>query len=305
MQQIVSLLESALGSCVTHKKGELSFHCPKCNHYKKKLQVNYITQSYHCWVCGFKGRSLIQLLRKINAGPYVIARVKELVGDSQDRGRNKQEQVNNPSISLPEAFRPLHINWNTPHYKNALHYVINHRKLTPIEILRYGIGYCEEGDYHGMIIVPSYDENNQLNFFVGRSYYDTTFKFKNPEVSRDIVGFENLVDWDQPITLVEGAFDAITTKRNAIPLFGKRILPKLRGKIIQRKVPLLNLALDPDALKDAVEEVEYFMNNGIEVNIVNLPGKDPNEIGYRTTIETINNSTSVDLLSMVMLKMAV
>lgn len=302
MQQVVSLLESVLGSCTQHKKGELSFFCPKCNHYKKKLQVNYLTQSYHCWVCGFKGRSIVQLLRKVNAGPYSINKAKELVGEPQE----KQEKTGYASgLSLPDGFRPLHINWNTPHYKNALHYVFNHRKLTPIEILRYGIGYCEEGDYHGMIIIPSYDDNNQLNYFVGRSFYDVNFKHKNPEMSRDVIGFDNLIDWDQPITLVEGAFDAITTKRNVIPLFGKRILPKLRGKIVEKRVPQLNLALDADALKDAINEVEYFVNNGIEVNIIKLPGKDPNEIGYKATIETINNSTPIDLLSMVMLKMTI
>jgi len=302
MQQIVSILESALGSCTTHKKGELSFHCPKCNHYKKKLQVNYLTQSYHCWVCGFKGRSIVQLLRKVNAGPFLITKAKELVGDTTN---HKSDKMETSLISLPTEFRPLHINWNTPHYKNALHYVLNHRKLTPIEILRYGIGYCEEGDYHGMVIVPSYNADNQLNYFVGRAFYDINFKHKNPEISRDVVGFENLIDWDQPITLVEGAFDAITTRRNTIPLFGKRILPKLRGRLIEKRVPRINLALDADALKDAISEVEYFMNNGIEVNVVKLPGKDPNEIGYIKTIETINKSTSVDLLEMIMLKMAI
>ena len=301
MQQIASILGIVLGSYTPHKKGELSFHCPKCNHYKQKLQVNYITQSYHCWVCGFRGRSVVTMLRQLNANPSLISKLKDIVGEKSTEYKTKNYSQN---LSLPTGFRPLHINWNTPHYKNALHYVFNIRKLTPIQILRYNIGYCEEGDYHGMIIVPSYDKDNQLNYFAGRSFYDTSYKHKNPENSKDVVGFESLIDWDQPVTLVEGVYDAITTRRNAIPLFGKKIQPKLRGQIIENRVKCLNLALDPDAIKDAVAEVEYFMNNGVEVRVVELPGKDPNELGYNKTIETINNSNPVDLLGMVMLKMA-
>ena len=67
----------------------------------------------------------------------------------------------------------------------------------------------DSGKYGGMIIIPSYDEDGVLNFFTGRSYYDVNFKHLNPTVSKDIVGFGLFVNWDLPITIVEGAFDAI------------------------------------------------------------------------------------------------
>jgi hypothetical protein len=42
-------------------------------------------------------------------------------------------------------------------------------------------------------------------------------------VSRDIIGFELFINWNVPIILCEGVFDAIAIKRNAIPLLGKTI----------------------------------------------------------------------------------
>ena len=48
-----------------------------------------------------------------------------------------------------------------------------------------------------------------------------------PKVSKDIIGFNLFINWNEPIVIVEGAFDAIAVKRNAIPLFGKVILDKL------------------------------------------------------------------------------
>ena len=180
---------------------------------------------------------------------------------------------------------------------------MSERGLTPIDILRYQIGYCEDGPYKGMIIIPSYDSNNGLNYYVGRSYYRLAIKHKNPAVSKDVVGFENQINWKEPIVLVEGAFDAVAVKRNAIPLFGKKILPMLRSKILTEKVKQIYIALDTDAFADSVKELEYFLNNGIEVYMVSMPGKDPSDIGYKDMVSIIANSKKVDFLDLIKFKM--
>ena len=43
--------------------------------------------------------------------------------------------------------------------------------------------------------------------------------------------FENQINWDEPITLVEGVFDAMAVKRNAIPILGKFIPKTLNDSI--------------------------------------------------------------------------
>ena len=71
-----------------------------------------------------------------------------------------------------------------------------------------------------------------LNYFVGRSFYDTSFKHKNPDVSKDVVGFEMFVNWDLPIVICEGVFDAMAVRMNSIPLFGKSPQSQLQKKIL-------------------------------------------------------------------------
>lgn len=301
--QIKSYLDQHLGVGTPHKNGEVSYYCPFCNHYKKKLQVNLTNQKWHCWVDGAKGNSIISLLKKSKASQHIIDQVSDLTDYIPSKSTQEQSKTR---VVLPDGYTPMWKgNDNNPHFKNALHYLITKRGLTKYDILKYQIGYCEDGDYSGMIIIPSYDENGILNYFVGRSFYgDANIKHKNPEVSKDVIGFDSLIDWTQPITIVEGAFDAIATKRNAIPLFGKKILPKLRQKLIQNKTTKLYLSLDKDALSDAVSEVEFFMNNGIDVRLVNLLGKDPSDTGFVEMNKLIRQTPSVDLFDLITLKMS-
>ena len=49
---------------------------------------------------------------------------------------------------------------------------LKHRGLTKVDILRYDIGYCSDGKYAGRIIIPSYDSNYELNYFVSRTIYE-------------------------------------------------------------------------------------------------------------------------------------
>jgi hypothetical protein len=302
--QIKGLLDGHLGFGSTHKNDEVSYSCPFCHHYKKKLQVNLISYRWHCWVCNSKGSTLNSLLKKSQASESILSKVRELTGTSTTK--QYRPTTDTKHITLPEEYIPLWKgNTQSPFFKNALHYITNTRKLTKYDILKYQIGYCESGDYGGMIIVPSYDCNGMLNYFVGRSFYNSaTIRHKNPEISKDVVGFDNIIDWTQPITLVEGVFDAIATKRNTIPLFGKKILPQLRTKIIENRVQIINIALDPDAIVDAVEEIEYFLSLGIQVRRVDLK-QDPSDTGYECMTQLISNTQNITLYDLITLKMAI
>lgn len=299
--QVKHILDEHLGTSVQHKKaGEISFHCPFCNHYKPKLQVNLTTQKWHCWVCDSKGQTITSLLRKSNANTQTCQKIKEIYGDNSSNGK---QDYGRELIGLPEDYKPLWVNQNTPDYKNALHYILNVRKLTPIDILRYQIGYCDNGPYAGMVIIPSFNEHGVINYYVGRSYYDNaTIKHKNPPVSKDIIGFENQINWNEPVVIVEGAFDAISTKRNAIPLFGKIISPSLKAKLVSYAKDIY-LALDADAMKASINHIEYFLNQGLNVYLVTIPGKDPNEIGYPNMVDCLTKAKKIDFFELLSLKM--
>ena len=239
------------------------------------------TQFWHCWVCNAKGRKLYSLFKKIGATISQLKDLNETSGTYIPVKATESEHV-----SLPPEFQLiLNGNKSNPEFRNALMYLKN-RGLTKYDIVKYGIGYCETGQYEKMIIIPSYDEEGRLNFFTGRSYYkDSTFKHKNPKVSKDIIGFDLFINWNEPITIVEGVFDAIAVKRNAIPLFGKIILDKLKKKIIENKVKSVYIALDNDARSKALDICQYFIDNGINVYLIELQEKDPSDLGYNN----INN----------------
>ena len=84
-----------------------------------------------------------------------------------------------------------------------------------------------------------------------------------------------------PIILVEGAFDAIAIKRNAIPLFGKTIPDTLKMRIVEKGVKEIYICLDMDARKQALDTANYFMANGLDVYFVDLPNSDPSELGFK------------------------
>tara|TARA_Y100000592_G_scaffold80404_1_gene127069 strand:+ start:2520 stop:3434 length:915 start_codon:yes stop_codon:yes gene_type:complete len=297
---IIKLLNSLLGKGYELKNNEVSYHCPFCNHHKKKLQVNISSQFWQCWVCGVKGRKIISLFKKLSAPHEYFKKLSNLLGDRLDFNINKKysDELNLPIEYI--AFKDA--NTKSPEYKNAIYYLIK-RGITPQDIFKYSIGYCESGPYRGMIIIPSYDCNGKLNFFTGRSYYETNYKHKNPSVSKDIIGFDLHINWDEPITLVEGAFDAIAVRRNAIPLFGKLMSDKLKIKIVQKQVSKVNIALDRDALKGSLKISEYLMSNGIDVHFIDLPEKDPSELGFKNIQQLISDSNPLNLLKIMEFKL--
>ena len=183
---------------------------------------------------------------------------------------------------------------------------LKNRGITRSDIVRYGIGYCESGPYSKMVIIPSYDEHGNLNFFTGRTYYkDSSFKHKNPKVSKDIIGFDLFINWNEPIIIVEGAFDAIAVKRNTIPLFGKIILDTLKKKIIEKQVKQIYIALDADARSKALDICQYFTDNGIHVYLVELHDKDPSDIGYKDMIDIIYKTKPLEGGDLMLKKMGI
>ena len=290
---IITLLESFLGTGKVNSNDNVAFHCPFCNHHKKKLEVNVSSQHWHCWVCNARGRKIVILARKLNVDRHKISKIIELTNDI-DHLPDKTS-TNTPVVSLPKEFRPLwHFDKGSPEYRNAIFYLRN-RNINIQDILKYRIGYADSGLYSGKIIIPSYDANGNLNYFVSRAYYEEDLqKHRNPNTTKDIIGFELHINWDMPIILVEGAFDAIAIKRNAIPLFGKTISNTLKRRIVERNVKTIYICLDNDAKKQAIEAAEYFVANGINVFLVKIPESDPSELGFEKIQEILDATCNLN-----------
>ena len=288
---VISLLDSVLGSSGKQKSDNIPYHCPFCNHHKRKLEVNIVTQHWHCWVCNAAGRKIHTLFRKLTVDRSKFVRLAELIEDVQIK--SKYTSTNTPVVTLPLEYKSLWEQRTDPEFRNAFHYLAK-RGITLTDILKYRIGYCDTGQYEGKIIIPSYDDAANLNYFVARAYYkDDTLKYKNPSISKNVVGFELHVDWKQPIVLVEGVFDAIAIRRNAIPLFGKTISDVLKLRLVEKSVKHIYICLDQDARKQALEAAEYFMANGIHVYFVDLPDSDPADLGFQKIHEIIDQTSEL------------
>ena len=157
-----------------------------------------------------------------------------------------------------------------------------------------------------MIILPTYDDKGVLNYFTARSFEKQPYaKYRNPEASRNIIPNEYLINWKIPIILCEGMFDAIAIKRNAIPLLGKNIQSNLMKKLVTSVVEKIYIALDQDAIKQALYFCEKLMSEGKEVYLVDLQDKDPSEMGFVNFTKLIQKTSPLTYSGLVERKLAV
>jgi DNA primase len=286
---VITILDNTLGVGTSLKGSEQAHHCPFCHHHKKKLQVNLETQNWHCWVCDSKGRTIQSLLRKLNVDYRDIQKLNDIYGDEPIQTQTEEFVV---KLQLPKEFKSLYTKPKSinPIYNQAIGY-IKRRKISMDEVLKYNIGYCEDGLYGGRVIIPSYDGSGELNYFIARSFYeDEKMKYKNPPVNRNVIVFENQINWNEPIVLVEGAFDAFSVKRNAIPLLGKFLPTKLKDKIFEMGVSEITILLDSDALDDSTKHTDFFQRNGIKVKNIIPEEKDAGEMEFEDVSNLIKQA---------------
>ena len=300
---VMGLIETVLGRGRSTARNNAAFNCPFCHHSKPKLEIQLHTNEkkenpWHCWVCGEKGKTLLSLFKKAKAPTHKIQDLNLLIQPG------KKQQTATSQISLPKEFIPLS---NTQpldsitaiEAKHALKF-LKKRGITQSDIIKYNIGFCPSGSFDHRIVIPSYDNAGDLNYFVSRTYLpDDPQKYKNPPVNKNIIGFEYYVNWNAPIILVEGIFDALTIKRNVIPLFGKDIPEQLMMKIVSSQVQKVYIALDNDALKEAIKHCEKLISYGKEVYLVELGGKDANEIGFEKFLENIENTAPLTFSTLI------
>lgn len=294
---LVTLVNSVLGKGKKTSRGNYSYVCPfhiSNPPGKHNFEVNFDEnsknyQKWGCWVClhEAKGTKLKTLFKRLNVSQLKIDELKLIV---KDKSRIIENNVSNKELTLPKEFKPfVYMSSNDLVGRHALSY-LKSRGLTKEDIIKYNLGYCEEGKYSNMIIFPSYDENGKLNYFSGRSFENDSKRKLNPPTTRNIIPFEFFINWNLPIILCEGPIDAITIKRNAIPLLGKNIQSELMKKLILSKVDKIYITLDKDAQKQSLKYCEQLMKEGKEIYLVDLGDKDPNKLGFEHFTNLIQNT---------------
>ena len=306
-QLLVTLVNSVLGSGKATARNNYAYHCPFCHHHKPKLEVN-LTENregknpWHCWACDVRGTTIYNLFKQLKVEAGKFTELKSLVKTSKSI---KETQVVS-SVSLPNEYIGLYnVESSDITARHALAY-LKRRHISKHDILKYNIGYCKSGLYNNMIIIPTYDKDGRLNYFTARSFEKEPYiKYRNPSASRDIIPNEHLINWNIPIVICEGLFDAIAIKRNAIPLLGKNIQSSLMKKIVTSVVDKIYIALDRDAIKQALKFCERLMAEGKEVYLVDLQDKDPSEMGFENFTKLIQKTVPLTYSNLLEQKLSI
>ena len=253
---------------------------------------------WECWVCETKGTTIRSLLYQLKTPNDQSAEVLKYLP------KGSQIQYKGISIiELPKEYQLLSEASKTSVIANNVKKYLYDRGLTDYDFIKYQVGYCTSGEYGGRIIIPSYSESNQLNFFIARTYDGNYFKYKNPEASKDIVFFENLINWKTPIVICEGVFDAIAIRRNAVPLLGKNMANALYKKILLSPSTDIYVALDADARNRALQISEKLLNQGKKVYLIEMKDKDPSEMGFNAFTQHIQKARELDLSNLMLHKL--
>jgi DNA primase len=275
-EALVELLEEVLGDHGLHysNRGQISFNCPVCDEGRNKhnLEINYFNNVYKCWSCGDSENthgSLGKLFDK-----FGTRKQKKLYNILRPDENEKVVKKKKPKVVLPESFtlfkdsHPIY-----PVRKQAFNY-LKSRGITDEIIERFGIGFCDKGTHMGRIIIPSYNKKGDLNYYVGRSWDpNSRAKYRNPEAEKDqIIFWENLIDWNKDIYLVEGAFDGMFLD-NPVVMLGKHMSELLFETIYNNAKGNVIICLDGDAWNNAVK-LYHELNGGElwgKIKIVKLP----------------------------------
>ena len=285
---IVELLRDILGEERQHYsgKGQIAFNCPSCDEDRNKgnLEVNYFSHVFKCWSCGESddmkgplGKLIDKFANKKQKKLYNLLKPEE----------EKVKEKKKPKLRLPESFIFFkHSSKVYPVRKQAYNYLTS-RGITDDIIEKYNIGFCDSGSHSSRIVVPSYDKDGELNYYVARSWDPRTkAKYKNPEAEKSKIIFnESLIDWNKDIYLVEGVFDGFFLE-NSIPLLGKFVSENLFKSLYTKSKGNIIISLDGDAWNDSVKI--YNELNGGElfgrIKIVKLP-KDKDICDLRGQID--------------------
>jgi hypothetical protein len=293
VEVLVELLRDVLGDEKQHyeSRGQISFDCPVCSKEKGldkgdgkgNLEINYFRHVYKCWACadtngtqGPLGRLFDVWATKKQKKVYNLIRPEE----------SKLEVKKIPKLYLPEGFmkfedsNPRFI----PHIE-AMRYLTS-RGITDEIIKKYNIGYTVQGNFAYRIIVPSYNVEGNLNYFIARAWTPRKMKYKNPTAEKDKIIFnEAMIDWEKDIYLVEGVFDGFFLE-NSIPMLGKKISALLFETLYNKAKSNIIICTDGDAWNDGLK-IYHELNGGTlynKIKIVKLP-KDKDVCDLRGQIK--------------------
>ena len=273
----LDILAQHLGNYKTLVGNNHYFECPACHHHNRKLTLNIEKSVFNCWHCEIKGRNFLHLLKL--AG---VSKLKQYIKIFNEEKKTDIEDINNifgkeaitkKKIMLPKGYKNIFKNIERAFYLPAIKYLAD-RGLTKEDILRYDIHFSLSEQ---RILFPSYDSNHNLNYYVARTIQPfENYKYKNAIASkREVIFNEHLIEWDRPLYIVEGIFDAILSRKNAVPVLGSSIGrgSLLFKRLLENKTEVI-IALDADAKKKMFKMIDELIRYNVSVTYVDWESEE-------------------------------
>lgn len=252
-------------------------NCPSVSRNKKKLVIRTDNFLVHCWVCGIKSKNLYNILRKYIPGATTEFR-ETFLGSKEINLIDDIEENYVEELRLPKGFILLAevMNDSSTEIKQAIWYLKHRRKILDRDFwyFKYGIT-LEDERYKNRIIIPSFDEEGDLNFFTTRSIRDK-ISLKSVhcnQAKRTGMAFNEInVDWSEELTIVEGPFDLVRCNDNATCMLGSDLDENhyLFQKIVENHTPVV-LAYDDDAIVKMYNTANLLSQYNVPVRIFDLP----------------------------------
>ncbi len=279
----IKFIESIFGR-ITLAKNDICVRCPICNpinNDKRKLFIRISDDLSHCWVCGWKSYSLLPLIKKFGTRQqFDEYKEKFLVKrKSDDEIVEKIEQ----HATLPSDFKPLFDDktLSDPDAGACVSY-LRDRGLLIDDIFLWKFGVSNEYGWRRRVIVPSFDSEGALNYYIGRAIDTGVFpKYNNVGINKNSIIFNEIsIDWSRPLALVEGPFDLVKCRFNATCLMGNQLSENslLFNSILEHSTPIV-IMLDSD-LPEQTHNIALLLSHyDISVRVVDLGAfKDPGEM---------------------------
>lgn len=292
-------LESVFGKSILSGDGiNCAVSCPSCDKKKskRKLVIRLDDGRYHCWVCETKGSNISYLAKKYFSDCADVLH-------AFSKGRLKQlEPTVQQQIQLPKGAFFIGNDSRDPDHLAAINY-LKARGLSKGDIFRWRMLVSSTGRFRRRIIIPSFSEEGQLNYFVSRAIdADKKPKYVNSYVPKKEVVFNEIdVDWTKPVVLVEGVFDAVKSPENTIPILGSSLSRNSKlFHLLTRHACDVTVSLDPDLKSKALDLASQLSKAGCNVKVCFAPNtKDLGSMSKKEVVKVFQSAKYFDPMQII------
>lgn len=267
--------------------------CPLCgdskrNPYKKRFNMDYNdgVPGWNCFNCDEHG-NFYDIYSRMKGISYDDA-VERLKNPAWERGNKDHKDKVTKRLEKKKIVKEkkefTHYNWITEdckeppeRYVNALKVFYESRKI-PKECQLY---ICYQGRYKNRIIIPVFDENQNIVYFQARRIPKTKLvpKYDNPASPKEIIILNyHLFDPDKYIVVPEGIIDAWMVGIQGTTCLGKYISKEFLDQLFLKTKKGVIVALDND--DEGRKAIHKFMSENKNAQRVKYFFHPPEFTGY-------------------------